>query len=200
MRRAATWLTAGAMLVAAWLVSGATPDGEQRITDPFVVPARLDEPVVADNLGLTIRDVRLADRVTTGGWFAEGRWLVVTLDAGLRHREPATLGLGYLVVGDRTFQVSERVKNYDADASLSGRGLHVGIPQSGTLVFELPEDIAADDAAARAVLQLAVGAPFANLSPTQNQRGTAVVEMPVDLTALAHDAEVALPDTTWTTP
>ena len=144
--------------------------------------------------------MRLTDRVATGGWSADGRWLVVSLDVWLVHREPGSLGLAYLRVGDRTFLASERVKAYDPDAALNGWGLHVGIPQTGTLVFEMPDDIAADAAASAAVLELALGTPLAALSPTQNQAGGAVVTLPLDLTTLESVAETLLPDTEWTNP
>lgn len=199
MRRVAPWLVALTMLVAAWFVAGATPDGEQRIADPFPVTAQLGEPVDADNLAVTIHEVTLADRVSTGGWFAEGTWLVVSLDAALIHREPAALGIAYLTIGDRTFLASERVKAYDPDASINGWALHVGTAKNGTLVFELPADISADDHAADAVLQLSLGTPLPGLSPAQNQQGTAVVAVPLDLTSLEPVAEVELPNTTWTT-
>ncbi|MFM9816171.1 hypothetical protein ACKI16_47800, partial [Streptomyces scabiei] len=80
------------------------------------------------------------------------------------------------------------VKGYDADAALNGWGLHTGIPQTGTLVFELPAEITADPAAADAVLQLSLGIPLGGRSPAQNQQGGTVVEIPVDLTSLPHDA------------
>ena len=124
MKRALTWVAALAMLVAAWVISGEAPDGEQRIDDPFPVTARVGEAVTSDNLGVTVHDVRLTDRLSTGGWSADGTWLVVSLDAWLVRREPASLKLGYLVVGERTFLASERVATYDVDASLSGSGLH----------------------------------------------------------------------------
>lgn len=200
MTRAVSWIIALAMVVAAWFVAGATPDGEQRLADPFPVVAELGEPIDADNLAVTVHEVQRADRVSTGGWFAEGTWLVVSLDAALIEREPASLGLAYLRVGDRTFLASERVKAYDPDAAISGWGLHVGIPQSGTLVFELPPDIAGDDRAAEAVLQLSVGTPLPGLSPSENQQGSAVIELPVDLTTLERAAEFALPDAAWTNP
>lgn len=200
MKRALTWVAALAMLVAAWVISGETPDGEQRIDDPFPVTARVGEAVTSDNLGVTVHDVRLTDRLSTGGWSADGTWLVVSLDAWLVRREPASLKLGYLVVGERTFLASERVATYDVDASLSGSGLHTGIPRTGTLVFELPADIASDPDAANASLQLSLGTPLPALSPRQNQRGAAVAEFAVDLTALPHDTTTALPDTSWTTP
>lgn len=200
MKRAGAWLLALAMLVAAWFVSGETPDGEQRLHDPFPVAGALGETVVADNLGVTVHDARFADRVSTGGWSADGTWLVVTLDAWLVHREPAGLGRAYLVVGDRTFLASERIAAYDADAAIAAWSLHVGIPQTGTLAFELPDDIATDADAAAATLQLSLGRAYPNLSAAQNQQGGAVVELPVDLPALEHDATVALPKTVWTRP
>lgn len=195
--RVLPWIAGVAMLVAAWFVSGATPDGEQRLTDPFPVTATPGQTIEADNLGVTVRDVRFADRVTSGGWYAEGRWLVVELDAWLVHREPASLRVAYLRIGDRSFLSSERVRAYDPDAELGGWSLHVDVPQSGSIAFELPDDILDDADATRATLQLALGVPLASLSPAQNQHGAAVVELPLDLTSLHHETEIALPETEW---
>lgn len=200
MSRVVTWTVALAMLVAAWFVAGATPDGEERIGDPFPVAAELGEPVVADTLAVTVQSVRLAERVEAGGWFADGTWLVVTLDASLVGRAPMALRNVYLRVGERSFLASERVRGFDADAALDGRVLHVGIPQSGTLVVELPVDITADAHASEAALQLAVGTAVQASSPDQNHAGAAVVELPVDLTALDRTDVIELPETTWTTP
>lgn len=199
MRRILPWLVTVALLVGAWLIAGATPDGEERLADPFPVAAQLGEPLEADNLGVTVHDVRLTEKISTGGWHAEGTWLVVSLDAWLVQREAASLKRAYLIVGERSFLASERVAAYDSDAALSGWGLHVGIPQSGTLQFELPDGIADDPDAAHAVLQLALGTPLSALSPAQNQQGAAVAELAIDLTAVARADEIELPDTSWST-
>ena len=193
MRRFMPWL-------AAWSGAGAPPDGEPRRAAPRPVAAALATPVEADNLTVTVQDVQLADRIAAGAWFAEGTWLVVSLDAALIESEPPKLTNVYLRVGERTFLASERVAAYDSDAALGGWGLHVGIPQTGTIVFELPDDIAADDSAATAVLQLALGTPLGNLSPQENLQGAAVIELPVDLTSVDAVSEIELPDTSWTTP
>ncbi len=200
MTRVVPWITAAAMLIAAWFVAGATPDGEQRLADPFPVAAELGVPVEADNLAVTVRDVRLADRVSTGGWFAEGLWLVVSLDAALVDREPDALRNAYLRVGDRSFLASERVRYFDAAAAIDGQGLHVGIPQTGSLVFEVPQGIIDRSDASEAVLQLALGTALGSLSPDQNHQGIAVIELPVDLTTLPRAGEIELAETEWTTP
>jgi hypothetical protein len=194
VRPALTWATAVALLVAAWLVAAVTPDGEQRMADPFRVSAEIGTPAEGRNVGVTIRNLTLADRVTTGGWFAEGTWLVVELDAWAVHTElPASLGVAYLVLGDRTFAASERPGGYDTDASLYGTGLRVGFPQSGSLAFELPEDAATESG----TLQLALGLTSSAIDPEPSLQGDSVIELPVDLATLPHVAERALPPTEW---
>jgi hypothetical protein len=184
VRPALTWATAVALLVAAWLVAAVTPDGEQRMADPFRVSAEIGTPAEGRNVGVTIRNLTLADRVTTGGWFAEGTWLVVELDAWAVHTElPASLG----------FAASERPGGYDTDASLYGTGLRVGFPQSGSLAFELPEDAATESG----TLQLALGLTSSAIDPEPSLQGDSVIELPVDLATLPHVAERALPPTEW---
>lgn len=200
MTRVVPWITALAMLVAAWFVAGATPDGEQRLADPFPVTAETGVAVEGDNLAVTVHEVRLADRVSAGGWYAEGVWLVVTIDAALTEREPAVLRNCYLRVGERSFLASERLRYFDAEAAIDGQGLHVGIPQTGSLAFELPEDIVETSGASSATLQLALGSAIASLSPDQNHQGISVIELPVDLTALTLVGEVEITGTEWTMP
>lgn len=188
MRRWAAWSIGLAFVVLAWFVAGATPDGEDRLTDPFPVPAEIGETAEGRNLGVIVHGVTVADRVTSGGWHAEGTWLVVDLDAWtIRTESPGALGAALLTVGDRTFRASERPGNYSASASLLRTGLHLDLPQSGSLAFELPAD-AVDD---RGTLQLAIA---------ETMSGDSVIEVEIDLAALTPVAELELPATEWTTP
>lgn len=176
---------ATAMLVGAWFVSGATPDGEKRLEDPFVVPASVGVPTEGRNIGIEVTSLVLADRVTTGGWFAEGTFLVVALDAwAVRTESPAALSVATLVIGDDTYSASERPGAYDRDSSLAGLGLFLEHPLSGSIVFEVP----ADAASAHGVLRLALTGDVAD----------SVVEVPIDFAGVEHRREQALPDVDWT--
>jgi len=190
LARAVPWFVSGALLVAAWFVAGATPDGEERITEPFPVAAEIGTPAVGRNLGVTVTDARLADRVTFGGWYAEGTWLVLDLEAWVVHTEsPGALSAATLTVGDRVFRASERAQGYDSSASLFSTGLSLAVPQSGSIAFELPADIAAD--ADAAVVRLAIETEFL---------GDSVIELPVDISAVERVDELELAATEWITP
>lgn len=175
------------MLVCAWFVSGATPDGERRLEDPFIVPAAVSTSVEGRNLGIEVTSLVLADRVSTGGWWAEGTFLIVELDAwAVRTESPAALSVANLVIGDDTYSASERPGDYDDDASLAGRGLFLEHPLAGAIVFELPADVAT----AHGTLRLALSGEVAD----------SVIVVPVDFAGLEHRTEQALPDVAWANP
>lgn len=182
------WPVGLALVVAAWFVAGATPDGEDRITDPFPVAAEIGARAEGRNLGVIVQEVTLADRVSSGGWHAEGTWLVIGLDAWtIQTESPGSLGAAFLVIGDRTFRASERPGNYSPEASLLRTGLHLDLPQSGSLAFEVPADVVDD----HGTLQLAL---------SEQLWADSVIEVQLDLAALAHVAELELPVTEWATP
>lgn len=188
MKRALGWTAGVAFVAASWFVAAATPAGEDRLADPFVVTADVGESVTGRNIGATVHEMTIADRVTYDGWFGEGTWLVVNLDAwAIETESPGALSGVYLVIGERTFRASERPGSYDTEASLFRTGLHLGIPQTGSLAFELPADVLED----QGTLQLAIS-DFLDAD--------SVIEVPVDFAALPHTDEVALTGTGWANP
>lgn len=192
------WIAGAALIVGAGFVAAATPDGEQRITDAFRTPAQLGELTETAGLAVRVNDVRLAEGLSAGGWRADGTWLVVDLDAWLTRTElGGVLGRVYLTVGARTYSASERPRSSDQSATLDGYGLHVDTPRTGAVVFELPADIASAPGADHAGLQLSSGTALPGLSPTENQQGTAVIELTIDLTTLPRVTELALAEATW---
>lgn len=135
MNRVLAW-SAGAGLVAlAWGVAAVTPapDAEEA---PFIVDVAVDEEGVGRNIAVTVTDITRAGEVSAGEWSAEGNWVVVDLDAeAIVSETGALLALATLEVDGRTFTASERPD------SLLRKSLAVGIPQSGSVAFELADDV-----------------------------------------------------------
>lgn len=177
------WLLTIALLVVAWGVSKATLPDDSTIA-PFPVTATIGDQSVTRNLAATVTDVRLADRVTDAkGWSAEGSWLVVDLEAAsVVTQELSTLSLAQLVIGDRTFSATDRGTTFLAQRLITG------VPRSGSLAFELPDDALTG----RATLRLGVpsGAPGEVLLD-------GLIELPLVLDDLPHDAEVLLDENGW---
>ncbi|MGP3533913.1 hypothetical protein ACTU3I_03885 [Microbacterium sp. RD1] len=173
------WMTGVALVAAAWLVALLTP-GEDAALAPFAVTASLDEQVVSRTLTATVSNPRIAERVAAGGWSADGTWLVVDAELeATREEDRSRVGAATLQIGERFFEASERPQ------SIYGEGLAVGIPQSGSLAFELPSD-AMDEPAA--VLRLATNS---------DTRLDELIEMPLDLGDLPRVGETELADTDW---
>jgi hypothetical protein len=105
----------------------------------------------------------------------------VHLTAEAVTKEPATLALSTLTVGERTFSASERPDSFRSQA------LAVGIPRSGSLAFELPSDL--DEGGATLTLGLRGDA-----------RLDSVIQLPVDLGTLPHPPTLELHETEWTNP
>lgn len=173
------WSLTLVLLVGAWGISKATlPDDAS--TSPFPRAAELDEVVTSRNLEVTVENVHLAHRVADAeGWTAEGTWLVVDLAAAsVVAQDGASLRLAELAVGDRTFAATER------GTTFMGQRLVTGVPRSGSLAFELPEDAPAG----RAILRLSL------------DRGVLlddVIELPLDLDEVPVQGEVVLRENGW---
>lgn len=177
------WLATVALLVGAWVVSKATlPDDAPNA--PFPTVATIGEPATARNLVVTVTDVHLADRVSDAtGWSADGTWLVVDLEAATEvTQDLSRLTLAELTIGDRTFSATDRGTTFAAER------LVTGVPRSGSLAFELPDDVTGD----RATLRLAV--PSAGVGEVLRD---AVIDLPIDLAALPVHAEVLLDENGW---
>lgn len=177
------WVATAALIACAWMVSKITlPDDAPDA--PFPVIARIGEPASTRSLVATVTDVRLAERVTDAkGWSAEGTWLVVDLEAeSVLTQELSTLAVTELVIGDRTFTATER------GTTFRQQRLVTGVPRSGSLAFELPDDVGDD----RATLRLA--APGAGGTEVLRD---GVIELPVDLGELSVEDEVLLAENGW---
>ena len=198
MRGARGWLVGVLLLVAAWFVAAATPDGEARMTDPFRVTASLGTPAAGDNLAVTIHEAVVSDGVTaSSGWQAAGTWVVVDLDAwAVRTESPGSIGVAYLVLADRTIAASERPLTLDRASTLLDSRLHVDVPQTGSLAFEVP----ADAVAGTAVLQIAQDNGAGAGDPSLSLEGDSVIELPLLLSDLPRVSDRALVRTDWVTP
>lgn len=176
------WALGIACVAAAWGVSQLIPP-ESSAEAPFIVPAELGERAEGRALAVTVSEAVLADSVSAGRWSASGRWLMVELEAEAKISETAALlGHAALIVqgpegGELWLRASER------PASLLGAPLHVGVPQSGGLAFELPPGVG--------------GVARLQLARSADTRLDSVIEVPIDLDALDRVPERELPTTGW---
>jgi len=198
MRGLRGWLLGVLLLIAAWFVAAATPDGEALMTDPFTVTAAVGAPAVGDNLAVNIREIVVSDGVSaSGGWQATGTWVVVDLDAWtVRTESPGRIGVAYLVLAHRTIAASERPLTHDSAATILDARLHVDVPQKGSLAFEIP----ADAVRGTAVLQIAQDNGAGAGDPTLSLEGGSVIELPLSLSDLPTVSGRALTPTDWVDP
>ncbi len=173
------WTLTFVLLAAAWGVSKATlPD--DAATTPFPAVAALDEPVITRDLAVTVTDVHRARRVADAdGWSAEGTWFVVDLEvASVIGQDAASLQLAQLVIGDRIFHATER------GTTLYEQRLFTGVPRSGSLAFELPEEVVG-------------GAATLRLSTADDPLLDGIIEMPLQLDEIPVETEVVLDENGW---
>ena len=178
MNRWATWGVGAALVAAAWGVALVTP-AEDAEEAPFPVTVEVGERGVGRNVAVTVTDVRRAETVTAGEWSAHGNWLVVDLEAEAVVSEfGALLALATIEVDGRTFRASER-----PESMLRGP-LSVGIPRSGSIAFELPDDVAG-------------GAGELRMGQMTDERLDSVIVVPVDLDAYPVESEADLRPSGW---
>lgn len=180
-RRRRDWSLAVLLLIAAWLLAFVTP-AEDAATAPFVVSAQPGEEAAGRNISATVTGIRAAETLS-GGWAAAGVWLIVDLEvASVLSEQGVLLGHATLQVADRSYRASER------PPSLFRQTLAAGIPQSGSLAFELPDAAFAGTAVLRLGLLEA------------ETRLDSLLEVPLDLAGVAPEAELPLQPTRWATP
>jgi hypothetical protein len=123
--------------------------------------------------------VTRAVRVEAGEWSAEGNWLVVDLEVSAVVKELGVLlSRATFEVDGVTYGASER------PVSLLRRSLFAGVPQTGSLAFELPEDLVSGDG----VLRFGVDT---------DERLDSVIETTIDLDDIAVEESVELRPTEW---
>lgn len=145
MRRARPWVLGTGLVLAAGLVSAATPSADSTY-DAFLV--RGDHGTASSRtLNAAVTGSTFADQVVSadGEWQAEGNWLVVEVTASSPRTEvDAEIVLATLHVDGLVFQASERIPD-----SLLKTRLHVGTDTSGVIAFELADGIRHGDAELR---------------------------------------------------
>ncbi|MBD3940661.1 hypothetical protein IF188_02980 [Microbacterium sp. NEAU-LLC] len=178
----AAWTIGLIFIVAAWFVSLATP-GDVQKKAPFEVPATIGQAATGRNIAVTFTDLRRADTVNATAWSAEGNWLVVDLDAEAVLTETgASLRSAQLRIDGKQFDASERPKSFYRGA------LHVGVPQSGSLAFELPADLRAGEGR----IELALNGVNPELD--------SMIVLTIDLADVPAVDETDLLTTGWTNP
>jgi len=186
----APWSLTVALLAGAWALNTvALPDGSSEAS--FATRTTIGEPAATRNLELTVTDVRAARTLTdpqgwsAGGEKAQGTWLVVDLDAAATQSQyAATLGFAELTIGERTFGATERGETFFRQR------LVTGVPRSGSLAFELPDDVIKGTA-----LQ---GTATLRLSIPSDVRYDGIIEIPIPMEELPVEESIVLAETGWT--
>jgi len=186
VKTAMTWLLAIALLGGAWAVTLLAPSDDAG-RDAFVTEVAPGERGVGRNIAATVTDVRAASSITAeSGWHAEGHWLVVDLTAeATASQSSGILGAATLRIGDRTFSATERGPD---EMTLYRTQLVPGVPQHGSLLFELPDTALHGIGVLR--LSTGYGDPW----------GDSVLEIPIDLDAVEHAGAVTVDDKGWAKP
>jgi hypothetical protein len=180
MRPWLAWSIGVGLLAAAWVVTAVTP-GEDIAEAPFPVAAPIGESASGRTITAAVTGARLTDRAVAEGWYADGTWLVVDVTAAAVREEGTLLrGITFTLDG-RTYRASERPAPYFD--SIVGASLVPGLPQEGSVAFELPQD--------------AGGAGMLRLSADTETRLDSVIEVPIDLDAIDQVAETELIPLGW---
>jgi len=176
----AVWVIGVALLGAAWGVVQLTPS-DDAIQAPFVVAASVGEKATARAFDVTVTDPRLGDTAfDQKGWYGDGTWLVVDIEAESRQVEQGALLGNIVFVSDGvTYTASER------PSSALPLSLRTGIPQTGSVAFELPEGVAQRPG----VIQISLDI---------ETRLDSLVEVPIDLAELTRHDDVEMRATGWT--
>lgn len=133
MKRWIQWVVGTGLVMIAWGVAAFTPPEEAREA-PFAIRVAIGEQATGRNIEVTVTDIRRASSITAGTWHADGNWVVVDLTAAAVITDsPASLRLATLTIDGTIYRASER------PASFLDRALTLGIPQSGSLAFELQD-------------------------------------------------------------
>jgi len=133
-------LTAATLLVLASLAFMLAPS-EERLQAPIEITVEMGETGTGRNIEATVHSVRVADVAKTDSfdpWTGEtnGVWLIV--DATVSSGVKPTLSRIWLTVDGVTYQASTRPKSESIDSKI----VSPGVPLTGSVVFEVPLEVA----------------------------------------------------------
>jgi hypothetical protein len=174
------------ILVVAGIVAHTTPDEEQQ-QGPIVVRGEIGDELTGRNIRATVTDVRIAESVTaSNGWAGTtpGVWVVVDASVEAVVDDTASLRTAVIEIDGTSYGASKRPDL----ASIFETGLGIGIPTSGSLMFELPADVVASEAAHSATVNLAL-----NSDP----RADSMLVVAVELGAIPVAGETETDEPVW---
>ena len=181
----------GAALVAVLVVAGVvakTAPSEAVWQGPIPVSGEVGEQLTGRNIQATVEQVRVAREVTAStGWTGETSGVWVVVDASVTSVVDdygVSLRGARLQVGGTLFSASERPDL----GTIEGAVLSTGIPNSGPLMFEVPDDVITSEAGTHAEVQLALDSDV---------RVDSMIVVPVDLTALPVEDEIETDAPVW---
>jgi hypothetical protein len=186
-RRLGNGLGLVVLLAIGWVVSQSTPS-EEVWAGPIEVSGEVGESLAGRNIEAVVSEVRIAEEVVAStGWTGTttGVWVVVDASASAVVQEfGTTLGTAELVVDGTTYSASTRPDT----ETLAKKGLTVGVPLTGPLMFEVPRELVTSQLAQNSHILLAV-----NSDP----RSDSLIVVEVDLTALPIMPSVETGELVW---
>lgn len=182
MKRILPWALALSLLVGAWFVALITPDDTNN-SRAFITQAAIDTRTEGRNIAVTIRDVRATKALSSpDGWRAEATWIVIDLDAeAVVSQYGASLSTATLTIGDRTYRATERP---DTEVTMLSAPLVPGIPKTGSLAFQVPDDAL-------------TGTATLELAPTSFPVYDSIIAFTFDLDGLLVRREIEITPVEW---
>lgn len=174
------WLTAAALLVGAWQVVAATPTFDDEVA-PFPVSAPMGDWGTGRNITVRVVDARFTDSIGDQLTSLDGNWLVVDIEAATVVSD-SLLWLATLTVEGVTYNATDRI-----GSTIFLEALVPGLPRAGSLVFELPAD-------------LAVGSAELTLGLDRDPSLDSLIVVPIELGELSRTGSVELTRPDWATP
>lgn len=177
------WALALVLVAAAWGVAVITPSDEAG-AEAFVTDVGVGERGSGRNIAATVGAVTIAKSISAeSGWSADGTWVVIEITAEASSDQVhGLLSLATLKIGDRTYSASERGPD---EMTLYRTQLVPGVPQTGSVLFEVPEDALRGSG----ILRLAT-------SPTP--WGDSILQVSIDLDSAERVDESDIADVEWT--
>jgi hypothetical protein len=170
MRRGVSYLAGAGLLLLAFGVAYSTPESDW-VEGPMASRVSLGQTVAVDDFVGTVHDVTLAREVDTddGRLTTAGVWFVTEFTiAGTTERTGVRVDV---LIDGKQYPATDR-----SDVVLDGSTVDAGLPRTGPSLVELPADVVDLPGASTAVLRI---------SPRFDSRLDGVIEIVVDLTALA---------------